>query len=141
MVFAALRNGSPKLLHRWIVFNSVGALGIGVQLGVITLLTAGCGMHYLPATALAVEAAILHNFTWHERWTWAERAGGNPADRWRRLARFHLSNGAISIGGNLALMQVLVGGFAMHYTVANVIAIGLCSLGNFAAGDRLVFRE
>jgi putative flippase GtrA len=28
---------------------------------------------YLAATALAVEAAVVHNFFWHERFTWADR--------------------------------------------------------------------
>ena len=31
-------------------------------------------MHYLPATALAVEATtVLHSFVWHQRWTWRDR--------------------------------------------------------------------
>ena len=53
-------------------FNVVGAIGIGVQLAALTLLRDGVGLHYLLATAIAVEAAILHNFLWHMRWTWRE---------------------------------------------------------------------
>jgi putative flippase GtrA len=140
MALTLLRIANPTPVRRWITFYSVGALGIGVQLGAMALLTVGWGLHYLAATALAVEAAILHNFAWHEKWTWADRAAGNPAGRWRRLVRFHLANGAISIAGNLVLMQVLVGSFDLNYIVANVIAIAVCSLANFAAGDHLVFR-
>jgi putative flippase GtrA len=63
-------------------FVIVGALGFVVQIAALAaLLAAGCP--YLIATAAAVEVAVLHNFAWHERWTWADRtslmlAGPHP---------------------------------------------------------------
>ena len=63
----------PLLLHHWLKFNSVGAIGIVVQLAAPAILKGWLQVEYLLATALAVEAAVLHNFIWHERWTWAER--------------------------------------------------------------------
>ena len=65
-------------------FNAVGVLGFAVQLAVLALLVHG-GVHYLAATAIAVEAAILHNFLWHERWTWADRPGRGRARAGRLL--------------------------------------------------------
>jgi putative flippase GtrA len=47
---------------RWLRFNAVGALGICIQLAVLAFLRSGLGMNYLLATALAVEATVLHNF-------------------------------------------------------------------------------
>ncbi len=44
-----------------------------VPAGVFAALTLLLGPHYLVATALAVEMAVLHNFFWHRRWTWADR--------------------------------------------------------------------
>ena len=38
---------------RWMKFNLVGTIGIGVQLAVLGLLTWGLKMNYLAATALA----------------------------------------------------------------------------------------
>ena len=73
---------------RWLKFNTVGAIGVVVQLGVLALLVR-LGVHYLVATALAVEAAVLQNYYWHARWTWKGRDG--------RLWRFHLANGLISV--------------------------------------------
>ena len=57
-------------LRRWCVFNGIGLAGAAVQLAVLWMLLAA-RVHYLPATILAVEAALLHNFLWHERWTWS----------------------------------------------------------------------
>lgn len=119
---------------RWCKFNLVGAIGVGVQLGTLALLTA-VGIHYLLATVLAVEAAVLHNLVWHQNFTWSDREGGILV----RLARFHATNGAISILGNLALMRLLVGGLGMPPVPANLMSIAACSLANFLAADRIVF--
>jgi putative flippase GtrA len=75
-------------LVRWCKFNFVGAVGILVQFSVLFLLKSVLHFNYLAATALAVEAAVVHNFFWHERFTWADRnkADRNKADRtkpWR----------------------------------------------------------
>ena len=126
--------------RRWLTFYWVGGLGIVVQLAALAALTAA-GLHYLAATALAVEAAILHNFFWHERWTWSDRSGRDPSRRWRRLLRFQIANGALSLAGNLVLMQLLAGAAKMNYTLANILSVALCSVLNFLASDRLVFTR
>lgn len=123
--------GSGK---RWCKFSLVGAMGIVVQLGTLALLTTA-GVEYLLATAVAVEAAVLHNFAWHQNFTWNDRGGGILG----RLARFHLTNGAISMVGNMALMRLLVGYCGLPAVPANVASIAVCALANFLAADRVVF--
>jgi putative flippase GtrA len=118
----------------FIRFNIVGAIGFGVQLGVLAALTT-IGVPALPATCLAVEAALLHNFAWHERWTWADMSAGT---RTGRLARFHLSNGFISILGNAAITTALFDAGA-PLLAANVAAVVTCALLNFAAAHLWVF--
>jgi putative flippase GtrA len=125
----------------WLKFNAVGAIGIGVQLLVLTILKSGFGLNYLTATVLAVEGAVLHNFAWHEHWTWSETTRLNRRGTLGRLLRFHLANGLISIGGNLVLMWLFVSQLHLHYFLANIFAIATCSIVNFFASDRLVFRR
>ena len=129
-----------ELAGRWLKFNLVGAIGIGVQLAALSLLVSGFGVGYLAATAIAVEAAILHNFVWHERYTWAGRGGSGWRGVALRLIRFHAGNGAVSLAGNLVLMRLLVGSFGLPYLPANVATIFACGLVNFAIGEWLVFR-
>jgi putative flippase GtrA len=43
------------------------------QLLILIVLKTGLGLDYLVATALAVEAAVVHNFLWHQRFTWIDR--------------------------------------------------------------------
>jgi putative flippase GtrA len=128
------------MFQRWLRFNGVGVVGAGVQFLVLFLLRSGLGWNYLVATALAVEAAILQNYLWHERWTWRDRPE-RGWDRLLRLARFNFSTGAISLAGNLILMRLLVGSLGIHYLVANLITIGALSLLNFAAAEWWVFRQ
>lgn len=56
-----------------------------------------------------------------------------------RFLRFNLSNGVISIVGNLVLMRLLVGHGHLNYLFANAIAIALCSLANFLVSETWVF--
>ena len=124
---------------RWLKFNVVGALGIAVQLAVLFALNSGLHLSYLLATALAVEVAVVHNFLWHERYTWADRLQPSWSRSLPRLVRFNLTNGGVSIVGNLALMKIMVGWCNVNYLLANGIAIALCSLVNFLVSDEWVF--
>jgi putative flippase GtrA len=125
---------------RFVAFNAVGVIGFAVQLGLLALLVRG-RMHYLAATAIAVEAAILHNFLWHERWTWADRAAGPGPARLARLARFHVVNGSVSLAGNLLLMPLLVRVCGLPVVLANTAAVLACAAVNFCGADRLVFSR
>ena len=122
------------------MFNGVGLAGVGVQLGVFTLLAAGLGLPIALATAVAVEAAVLHNFAWHQRWTWRDRPSSGPRATLARLLRFHAVNGIVSLVGNVVITLALVRAGA-DPPLANLAAIIICSLINFAAGEWLVFRQ
>lgn len=126
---------------RWLKFNAVGALGIGVQLAVLIALKSGLHLGYLLATALAVEGAVVHNFLWHERYTWADRVQPSWRKSLPRLLRFNLITGGVSIAGNLALMRLMVGVGHVNYLAANGVAIALCSLVNFQVSEEWVFEK
>jgi len=128
------------VFRHWLKFNLVGVLGAIVQLAVLEALTRGLKLQYLWATAMAVETALLHNFIWHEVFTWrgvglAESLG----QRLWRLVRFNLANGMVSLLGNLLLMWVFAGLFKWPYLIANLVAICACALLNFYLSERHIF--
>lgn len=129
------------ILGRWLKFNAVGGIGIAVQFAALLLLKSVFHFHYLAATAIAVEAAVVHNFAWHEQFTWADRVQASWRQSIPRFVRFNLTTGGVSILGNLALMKVIVGYGHLNYLAANAIAIALCSLANFLVSERWVFEE
>ena len=127
---------------RWLKFNLVGGIGIAVQLAILIVLKTGLGLDYLVATALAVEGAVVHNFLWHQRFTWKERPPGDRrADSWARFMKFNLTTGALSIAGNLLFMKALAGLGHMNYLLANGITIAACSVLNFLVSENFVFVE
>ena len=131
---------TTRTARRWVVFNGVGALGVLVQLAVVAVLVQSASVHYLVATAIAVEAAVLHNFVWHQRWTWRDRPAASRHEVAVRLARFHLLNGTVSLSGNLAIAAVLSGAGGLDPVLANVVAIVTCSTLNFFGSNTVVFR-
>jgi len=156
-------NVPPKALVRWCKFNLVGMMGIAVQFAVLLLMKSVLHLNYLAATAIAVETAVVHNFIWHEHFTWADRtkADRTGLDRTKdrtkldrtklarrewgrrslyRLLRFNLTTGAVSIFGSVALMKVMVGFGHTNYLLSNAIAIVLCSLANFLVSETWVFE-
>jgi len=122
---------------RWWKFNLVGGMGMVVQLAVLAAISRLAPGHYLVASAVAVELAVLHNFVWHVRFTWRDRH--NESLFLSQLVRFHLSNGLVSMLGNLLLMRILVREARMPLLVANGIAILCCSVVNFCLGNNWTF--
>jgi putative flippase GtrA len=121
--------------------NAIGGIGIGAQLAALAVFRPLLKLDYLLATGLAVEIAVLHNFSWHERFTWADRPAQLFVHSLVRLAKFNASNGAVSIAGNLLLMRIVAGRLRLNYFVAHLIAIAVCSLVNFLLSDRFVFER
>jgi putative flippase GtrA len=145
-------------------FNVVGVAGMLVQLVTLAGLNHIVSGHYLLISLIAVETAILHNFVAHVHYTWRDRnlrsawhdrnlrsawRDRNLRSAWRNrrsrkallgaLWRFQVSNGGVSLAGNFVLIRLLVGRAHLPVMVANVIAIGVCSLVNFRLGDRWTF--
>jgi putative flippase GtrA len=134
------KDSAQQRFLRWLKFNFVGGIGIVVQLGALALFRSALHLNYLLATALAVETAVIHNFLWHERFTWKDRPSAHRLQSLARFAKFNATNGAVSIAGNLLIMRALVGQFHMNYMLANLIAVTACSLLNFLLSDWVVFE-
>lgn len=122
------------LIH-WLKFNLIGMFGVGVQLSSLALFNHWLRGHYLIATIVALELTLLHNFVWHLHYTWRDHRGSTLT----QLLRFHLSNGLVSLAGNLALMRLLVSHAHLPLLAANAVAIVCCSLANFCLSHYWIF--
>jgi len=133
-------NALVRTLVRLLRYNMVGVLNLAVKFSVLTGLVELAGMGYLPATVIALEAAILNSFTWHLRWTWRDRSAGlSPRGILWRLAKFHLGNGAVALVVNLLVMRWLVGSLGLHYAPASVAATICAGAVNFTIANFVVF--
>jgi putative flippase GtrA len=118
-------------------FATVGAFGFILQLGALALSTAA-GYPYLLAAAIAVELAALHNFYWHERWTWSDRVLPQRTVG-RPLIDYHLTTVLIAVAGNVTLTGAIVEIFGAPPVLANVAAVAVLAAASFALADRYVF--
>ncbi len=112
-----------------------------VQIAILALLTNVAHVQYLAATAVAVECTVLHNFAWHERFTWADRPSRSRRAIASRLLHFNLTTGAVSIGGNILLMRLLVGAAHAPVLLANLASVATCAVVNYLVNDRWVFAQ
>jgi len=127
---------TDSLFVRFARFTLAGTAGFVVQIATVAVLTSLLNVNYLIATLVAVEAAILLNFVWHQRWTFRDRSGS-----WLpRLIQFHALNAMTSIVGSVFLAALFVEGIGVHPVIANIMSVAALSLVNFAGADRLVFR-
>ncbi|MCL2660440.1 MAG: GtrA family protein [Acidobacteriaceae bacterium] len=124
---------------RWIRFNLVGAMGMAVQLAALALLNRWTRGRYLIASSVAIELTLLHNFAWHLHYTWRDRC--DSSSRLAQLTKFHLSNGLVSLVGNLILMRLLVHQAHLPVLVANGASILCCSIVNFSLSDLWAFAQ
>jgi putative flippase GtrA len=129
-----------QTLYRWAKFNAVGALGFCIQLSALWLFIVTLRLSSLVATALAVEMAVVHNFVWHQFLTWKDRSSENRYTWLKRLFAFNLTNGAVSLAGNLFFAWLIVGRQRIWLLAANLFAIAVCSVINFVLSDKLIFR-
>ena len=122
-------------------FGLTGALGALLQVAVFDALVKGLHLPAVAAAPIAVELAVLHNFLWHERFTWVDRERGGLRQRAARLWRFHAANGLVSLAGNTALTWWLVERLQAPPGPSALAAIAVCAPINFWAADRWVWQR
>lgn len=129
-----------KSWSRFGKFNLVGLLGAALQLFLLWTLTKWVCAPALVATPVAVELVVLHNFVWHERFTWRDRRTSDMRQRLIRLWRFHAGNGLTSLLGNTVLVYAFVEWLHAPVLLSAAAAIVVCSLLNFLTADRWVYE-
>ena len=110
-----------------------------LQLAALALFNRWAAGHYLFATAAALEITLLHNFVWHLHYTWRDRRDNSAV--LGQFVQFHLSNGLVSLFGNLLLMHILVDQVRLPVLFSNGIAILFCSVINFCLVNNWAFAE
>jgi putative flippase GtrA len=112
-------------------------MGFTLQVVLTELLTTVGRWPLALSTLVAVEGALLHNFAWHERWTWRDAVA--MKGRLNRCVAFHAANGLTSIVGNIVIGKLLADILGLGVLPRTSIAVALVGLFNFFLADRLVF--
>jgi putative flippase GtrA len=128
----------PPSLRRVGKFGFVGATGSCLNFILFWGLTALVGIHYLAASTGAFELSMCSNYLLNNKWTFADRSSG--AFSLMGLGRYQIvSLGALLI--HLGALRLLIGAFGVNPLAANLVAIGLGAVSNFALSTAWAWRR
>ena len=135
----------PMVRWRFVKFGAVGASGTVINIAVLYacqefLLLQITDFHSRLnySIAIAITLATISNFYFNRRLTWRDR-------------QYEASPGVMVLffkyvaaaGVSIAIQSVMTKSLSLylHYIVANLVAIGVSSIFNFVANDKLTFRR
>jgi putative flippase GtrA len=133
---------SPKEITRFLKFAIVGAIGMVVDLAVLTFAREVLGLSLSLAVGLGFMVAVISNFTWNRLWTFPESRTRPIATQLGQFAFINLIglalNELIVLGLHPLFGEVLVDPPA--YLAAKVIAIGVVLFWNYGANRIWTYR-
>jgi dolichol-phosphate mannosyltransferase len=109
-------------------FSVVGATGVGVNMGLLYVLTRFFGLPVEWASPIAIEVSILSNFMLNNYWTFVRR--DTHVKFGARLVRYHLVTGLAGLV-NYGTLLLLVKVFHLNDMLANLIGILLGTIINY----------
>ncbi len=118
-------------LLRFIKFCLVGGSGVGVDEGVLYLLTSVAGLGPVElASALSAEAAIITNFILNDIFTFRDRRSPGMKAKLNRLLRFNFFCLA-GVGIKVGIVSLLFNIAGVHELLANLIGIAVVMFWNY----------
>lgn len=126
--------------RRLLQYVLVGALGLGVNQGVLFLATGVVGLSYVVGGTLSRVLSVLTNYAVNDAWTWKGRGDAGAGEYVVRGIKYVLTR-IVGIGIGLGALVVFVELLGLHYLVANVLAVGVGIVWGFGASERWVWRS
>ncbi len=114
----------------------VALLGFSIGTGVLWSLIEFAGFPTVAAGATAGMLSIVHDFTWHERWTFASARHGSIAPRFLRFFLSKAGGYFVALGTLVALVE----GVGLHYLLANIFAVGASFIWNYTLSITWIWR-
>ncbi len=124
------------ITRRFQKFLLVGAIGLGVNQGVLFALVDQAGLTVVMASPIAIFLSMIVTFALNERWTWHDRGHG-------RILHRAMLYGSINSGGLLInwLTHVSLDRNGLNYLLANLVGAGIAAVWNFSLNHALTWRR
>jgi uncharacterized membrane protein/putative flippase GtrA len=126
--------------RRLLQYVLVGALGLGVNQGVLFLATGVAGLSYVVGGTISRVVSVLTNYGVNDAWTWGTRGDAGVYEYVVRGFKYVLTR-IVGIGIGLGALVVFVELLGLHYLIANVLAVGVGIVWGFGASERWVWRS
>ncbi len=141
----------PRERTRFVKFSVVGAIGAGVDFGVMNALSHGLHLSLVLAGTISFLCAVTSNFIWNRFWTYPDSRSRPILQQWLMF----LVVNAVGIGIRVPLLRLLEQPFyrlllsffsaviasvlAKNLTLA--VAIGIVMLWNFFANRHWTYND
>ena len=149
-IFEALVSRLPQRMQpmarwRFVKFGAVGASGTVINIAVLyacqeflLLRIADFSIRLNYSIAIAITLATISNFYFNRRLTWRDRQHEASPGVMLLFVKY-----VAAAGVSIAIQSLMTKSLSvyLHYIVANLVAIGVSSIFNFVANDRLTFRR
>ncbi|NQW93161.1 MAG: GtrA family protein [Polaromonas sp.] len=135
----------PVARWRFVKFGAVGASGTVINIAVLyacqeflllQIVDFHSRLNY--SIAIAITLATISNFYFNRRLTWRDRQALSSPPLLVLFFKY-----VAAAGVSIAIQSLMTKSLSLylHYILANLLAIGLSSVFNFVANDRLTFRR
>lgn len=123
-------------LRRFATFLVVGAVGLGVNQGMLFVLVSRGVLPAAWASPFAIALSMIVTFALNALWTWRDRGADSPL---RRAGLYVVINtGGLLINWGLLVVLERAG---LHYLWANVAGAGAAAIWNFLLNNRITWRR
>lgn len=145
--YAYLHNLAHYTKYRWpsfaqlIQFGIVGGLGTIINLLILYSFTEFLGLYYLYSAVFAFFIALTFNFILNKIWTFEEKFRQYPLKKITYQYSLFFLFSLLALAVNLFFLHLFVEKFHFWYIFAQLLAILLAYLVNFAGSKLLVFRQ
>ena len=130
----------PQVL-RGTKFLLVAWMGMVVNSGYLYVFKGVLGVRLIPASMMAIEIAIIHNFIWFRHWAWKDRKSENRQPFFKQLLMYNVATGIVDLSANVTILWVLSTLFHVHYMLANILGMLAGPFIKFWLNDKVIFRE
>jgi len=129
--------GFRKMFH----FQAIAWLGTLVNLCVLWLLHGQLKVPLVLAGVIAIEVAIIHNYTWNYYVTWKTRVRHTLKDYLQLLVKYNAFTASVDFVVNLGVLWLLNRYFGTHYLLADLIGQLLGPVFKLLGNEFLIFPK
>jgi putative flippase GtrA len=127
----------PAPVVEFIRYGLCSGLALGVDMGLLLLLTRGLGLHYLLSAALGFSAGLFVAYALSVRYAFRDRRLEDARAEFIGFAAV----GVLGLGLTQLLLKLLVGGLGLDVAAAKIVTAGFVFLFNFGVRKAMLFSR
>lgn len=127
-------------LGRFIKFGLVGASGVIVNLGILTICKELFGLHKDISSGIGIVISIFTNFLLNYFFTWRDLKATSVGEWTKKVALYYIGSG-IGAGITFAIFKLGTDSLGINYQISQLVGILVAMITNFIFSNLVVWRQ